>query len=115
MDPKEIKKKEYCFKQVFGERIEVKGDAKTFILTVFTAPIPTLIRYTVERFKEQADLAKLPIVCGVDMNGLNMVYDMVDHPHLLIAGETGSGKSTQLRSILTSLITTVDPDCHFRR
>ncbi|HER2169467.1 TPA: DNA translocase FtsK, partial [Streptococcus pyogenes] len=79
-------------------------------LTVFTAPIPNLIRYDAERFKEQAKNAKLPIVCGVDMNGLNVVYDMVDHPHLLIAGETGSGKSTQLRSILSSLIQYKSPD-----
>ncbi|MBK5482986.1 DNA translocase FtsK [Peribacillus sp. TH16] len=109
MDPKEVMKKEYCFKQVFGERIELKGDIKKFTLTVFTAPIPNLVRYKAERFVEQAKNAKLPIVCGVDMNGQNVVYDMVEHPHLLIAGETGSGKSTQLRSILTSLITMIDP------
>ncbi|WP_419880439.1 FtsK/SpoIIIE domain-containing protein [Peribacillus sp. B-H-3] len=50
---------------------------------------------------------KLPIVCGVDTNGGTVVYDKVEHPHLLIAVETGSGKSTQLRSVLTSLITTL--------
>ncbi|MGG4156899.1 FtsK/SpoIIIE domain-containing protein, partial [Peribacillus muralis] len=110
MDPKEVIKKDYCFKQVFGERIELKGDVKKFTLTVFTAPSPTLVRYEAERFSEQAKNAKLPIVCGIDMNGQNVVYDMLEHPHLLIAGETGSGKSTQLRSILTSLITMIDPN-----
>ena len=35
---------------------------------------------------------------------------MLKYPHLLIAGETGTGKSTQLRSILTSLISTLPPE-----
>lgn len=104
MDPKEISKKEYCFKQVFGERIEIKGDTRRFALTVFTAPVLTMVKYDADSFKKQAQKANLPIVCGEDMNGSTVVYDMVKHPHLLIAGETGSGKSTQLRSILTSLI-----------
>lgn len=110
MDPKVIKKKEYCFRQVFGERIELKGDAKKFTLTVFTAHIPKIIPYNAKRFKEQAKKMKLPIVCGVDMNGQDVVYDMVENPHLLISGETGSGKSTQLRSILSSMIEYKSPD-----
>lgn len=110
MDPKEIKKKEYCFMQVFGEKIEIKGDAKVFTLKVYVGNGSSLIRYDADLFREQANKMRLPIVCGADMNGANVLYDMVDHPHLLIAGETGSGKSTQLRSILSSLIQFKKPD-----
>ena len=110
MDPKEIIKKEYCFMQVFGEKIEIKGDTKTFTLRVYLTHNSTLIRYDADLFREQANKLRLPIVCGVDTNGAIVLYDMVEHPHLLIAGETGSGKSTQLRSILTSLITMVNSD-----
>ncbi|WP_245640065.1 FtsK/SpoIIIE domain-containing protein [Paenibacillus dakarensis] len=46
---------------------------------------------------------RLPVYVGKSRTG-DVAYDMVDHPHLLIAGETGSGKSVALRSILTSLI-----------
>ncbi|MBS4191960.1 DUF87 domain-containing protein [Bacillus sp. FJAT-49705] len=53
---------------------------------------------------------KLPIVAGLDINGNIIVYDMVKNPHLLIAGETGSGKSTQIRSILSTLIKSVSPE-----
>jgi S-DNA-T family DNA segregation ATPase FtsK/SpoIIIE len=35
---------------------------------------------------------------------------MQEHPHLLIAGETGSGKSTQIRSVLTTLIKSQSPN-----
>ncbi|MGX2962060.1 FtsK/SpoIIIE domain-containing protein (plasmid) [Peribacillus sp. JNUCC 23] len=110
MDPKEIKKKEYCFMQVFGEKIEIKGDTKVFTLKVYVGNGSSLIRYDADLFREQANKMRLPIVCGTDMNGANVLYDMVDHPHLLIAGETGSGKSTQLRSILSSLIQFKNPD-----
>ncbi|WP_199880574.1 FtsK/SpoIIIE domain-containing protein [Bacillus massiliglaciei] len=103
MDPKEVLKKEYCFKQVFGERIDLKGDHKHFTLTVYTADSIKLLPYSFEKF-EPFLKGSIPIICGKSSTGKTVAYDMVSHPHLLIAGETGSGKSTQLRSILTGLI-----------
>ena len=82
MDPKQIKKKEYCFMQVFGVQIEIKGDTKTFTLRVYLTHSSTLICYDADLFREQANKLRLPIVCGVDMNGAMVLYDMVDHPHL---------------------------------
>ncbi|WP_019244550.1 MULTISPECIES: FtsK/SpoIIIE domain-containing protein [Bacillus] len=105
MDPKDMIKKEYVFKQVFGERIELKGNVKKFTLTVYISSLPSVIRYDIEQYKELIKNMKLPIVCGLDMKGKKIAYDMLKYPHLLIAGETGSGKSTQIRSILTTLIT----------
>lgn len=49
-------------------------------------------------------------MAGTDKHGKEVVYDMPKYPHLLIAGETGSGKSTQLRAILTTLIQAMSPD-----
>lgn len=110
LDPKEVKKKEYCFKQVFGENIELKGDIKEFKLTVFTAVLPSVLEYDYEKYTQHFKKMKLPIVSGLDINGNIIVYDMVKNPHLLIAGETGSGKSTQLRSILSTLIQALPPE-----
>lgn len=106
MDPKEIYKKEYVFKQVFGEQIKLQGTTKKITLNVYISSIPSIIRYDIEQYKERMKSMKLPIISGVNMRGEPIVYDMLEHPHLLIAGETGSGKSTQLRSILTALIET---------
>jgi DNA segregation ATPase FtsK/SpoIIIE, S-DNA-T family len=108
LDPKEIKKKEYCFKQVFGNNIEIKGDIKHFTLTVYVSVLPTVLDYDYSKFNLKG--LKLPIVAGMDLNGSIVAYDMVKYPHLLIAGETGSGKSTQLRSILPTLIQSLPPD-----
>jgi S-DNA-T family DNA segregation ATPase FtsK/SpoIIIE len=52
----------------------------------------------------------MPIVCGKDRNGQWVVYDAITEPNALISGEPGSGKSTQLRSILTTLIKYKTPD-----
>jgi DNA segregation ATPase FtsK/SpoIIIE, S-DNA-T family len=110
MDPKEIKKKEYCFHQVFGQNIEIKGEVKEFKLTVYVATLPSELTYDYEKYVLFFERLLLPIVAGVDLNGKLIVFDMVENPHLLIAGETGSGKSTQIRSVLTTLIQALPPE-----
>ena len=50
----------------------------------------------------------LPVALGLASAGEPVVVDLVDMPHLLIAGATGSGKSVCISSIITSLI------CHQR-
>ncbi|MEH7442760.1 FtsK/SpoIIIE domain-containing protein, partial [Bacillus sp. JJ1122] len=110
LDPKEVKKKEFCFKQVFGKNIELKGEIKEFKLTVYAASLPGELTYDYEMYSEQFRGMKLPIVAGLDLNGNIIVFDLVKNPHLLIAGETGSGKSTQLRSVLSTLIQALPPD-----
>lgn len=48
--------------------------------------------------------AKIPILLGMDHNGVTIVEDLVKLPHLLIAGSTGGGKSTLLNSVISSLM-----------
>ena len=43
------------------------------------------------------------IPIGVDVNGDVLHYDLAQMPHLLIAGQTGAGKSVMLNVILSSL------------
>jgi S-DNA-T family DNA segregation ATPase FtsK/SpoIIIE len=49
------------------------------------------------------------IICGKDRTGEYVSFDLLKQPHILIAGETGSGKSTQLRSIITTMILNKKP------
>jgi S-DNA-T family DNA segregation ATPase FtsK/SpoIIIE len=108
-DPKIVKKNEYAFKQVFGENIRIDGGVKKFVLTVYNKSMPKSFTYNFEQIKPYLSKLEIPIVCGLDRNGEMVVYDMAERPHLLIAGSTGSGKSSQLRSILTTLILTNSP------
>lgn len=46
----------------------------------------------------------LPLALGLDIGGEPVVRDLIDAPHLLLAGTTGSGKSVCLHALLLSLL-----------
>ncbi|MGG3622834.1 FtsK/SpoIIIE domain-containing protein [Bacillus gobiensis] len=104
MDPRDIRKKEFVFRQVFGRNVELTGDLKRYVLTVYNADMPAVLRFDFAEIKPEIERHKLGIICGKDRHGKYVSFDLLKQPHILIAGETGSGKSTQLRSILTALI-----------
>lgn len=53
---------------------------------------------------------KLPIAGGLDILGSPFVFDLADTPHLLVAGATGSGKSTFMNDIILSILYTRTPE-----
>lgn len=54
--------------------------------------------------------ATLPMAVGKDINGEYIVADMAKMPHLLIAGQTGSGKSVGMNGFIMSLLYKNSPD-----
>jgi DNA segregation ATPase FtsK/SpoIIIE, S-DNA-T family len=109
-DPKEVLKKEYVFNQYFGKNIELDGDYKKFELTVHQNGLEKQLIYRYSDIKTAIEGFKVPIVCGRNRNGQWIIYDAVIEPNALISGEPGSGKSTQLRSIITTLIQYMSPE-----
>lgn len=59
-------------------------------------------------FKESK--AYLPLILGQDIVGDPAVIDLAVAPHLLVAGSTGSGKSSALNGMLISLLFKYAPD-----
>jgi S-DNA-T family DNA segregation ATPase FtsK/SpoIIIE len=53
---------------------------------------------------------RLPLALGKDIAGTPIVCDLVDMPHLLIAGATGSGKSVCLNTMIASILYRLRPD-----
>jgi len=104
MDPSTIEKSEWLFRQVFGQYAELSAaeDARTFVMRVYNGPLTTF-DYDADKIAECVRDLALPIFVGKSRAG-DVAYDMVRNPHLLIAGETGGGKSAGVRSVLTTLI-----------
>lgn len=113
VDPAQIHKKWFCFQQILGENLMMEGTIKKFVLHVFhsnTSLQP--YDYSYKQWQPLLKQYRLPVVVGRDQFGNAIVYDMVDSntPHLLIAGETGSGKSSMVRVILATLIQHMSPE-----
>jgi DNA segregation ATPase FtsK/SpoIIIE, S-DNA-T family len=56
------------------------------------------------------DRKALPLALGKDVSGRELVADLADAPHMLIAGATGSGKTVCMNSILAGLLMSRRPD-----
>lgn len=61
-----------------------------------------------EAFRQTS--AKLPMALGKDISGQPVVVDMAKMPHLLVAGQTGSGKSVGVNSIILSMLFKLTPE-----
>lgn len=63
-----------------------------------------------EEFLEFAKENKLPFVVGLDMHNEIMMKCLTKSPHLMVTGQTGSGKSVFLTALLITLILFNDPN-----
>lgn len=54
--------------------------------------------------------ATLPMALGKSINGDPVVVDMAKMPHLLVAGQTGGGKSVGVNTMILSLLFKLSPD-----
>ncbi|HXX93742.1 MAG TPA: DNA translocase FtsK, partial [Planctomycetota bacterium] len=74
-------------------------------------PYPKAVRIREFLEKNYADLRKipLPMVLGKTNGGDAIIRSLSELPHLLIGGTTGSGKSVCLKTIITSLVSSMSP------
>ncbi|HYU82662.1 MAG TPA: DNA translocase FtsK 4TM domain-containing protein [Candidatus Polarisedimenticolia bacterium] len=68
------------------------------------------VRDVAESAEFKGSPSKLTVALGKDVAGGAIVTDLAKLPHLLIAGQTGSGKSVCIGAILTSLLLQATPD-----
>jgi len=57
----------------------------------------------------QAHPSRLAVALGLDVSGKPIVADISKMPHLLIAGQTGSGKSVAINTFLSSILFRASP------
>jgi len=68
------------------------------------------VRDVAESAEFKGSPSRLTVALGKDVAGGAIVTDLAKLPHLLIAGQTGSGKSVCIGAILTSLLLQSTPD-----
>lgn len=92
-------------------RIEapIPGKAAVGIEVENDKPAPVLIRDLIDSEEFMEAPSKIEFVVGKDISGNNIVADLRDMPHMLIAGATGSGKSVCINSIITSFLYKAKP------
>lgn len=80
--------------------IEVPNTDVTFVL----------LRSMLESDEFKNAKSPLTFALGKDITGKNFYVDITAMPHILIAGETGSGKSVCINSLITSILFKATPD-----
>ncbi len=85
-------------KSLVGIEVPNKVRSKVGVRTLFSG----------EKMKKAKD--KLTIALGLDVAGKEVTYSIAKMPHLLVAGETGSGKSVFLHSLIFSILFKNSPD-----
>jgi DNA segregation ATPase FtsK/SpoIIIE, S-DNA-T family len=110
LNPDLLKKNYFAFEQVFGRSIKLEGESKKFVFTVYKSKLPNELTYNYNSVTHAIEGLEMPILCGKDRNGNWIAYDAVTAPNCLVSGEPGAGKSTQCRSIISTLIQYKTPD-----
>ncbi len=93
-------------------RIETPIPGTSFVGIEIPNKTPNFV-YAKEMAKKllaQPDKYELPMILGKDIAGQTVIKDLVNIPHLLVAGATNTGKSVGINAILAGLLLTKTPD-----
>lgn len=110
LNPETLTDNLYVFQQIFGPNVVIDGEIKYFTISVYRKGLPKNVPYNLVDWQPIIERMTLPIIVGRDRNNQPQAFDLAIYPHLLLSGETGSGKSSLLRAILTTIMLTKSPD-----
>lgn len=68
------------------------------------------LREMLETYQSREAQCRIPFLVGKAVNGDDFFADLVQMPHMLIAGATGSGKSVCLNTLIMTILMTARPD-----
>lgn len=87
-------------------RIEAPIPGRSLVGIEFPNKAPEFVTFRKmidsEAMKERS--SKLAVALGLDVSGKPIVGDLAKMPHVLIAGQTGSGKSVAINTFLSSML-----------
>jgi S-DNA-T family DNA segregation ATPase FtsK/SpoIIIE len=98
----DFEEKSKALSEYVGRNLEIEYGYKNIIIKEYPLNAKTFYE-----FKPISKKYKVPILIGYDKKEEPLLIDLTSgEPHMIIAGETGSGKSSVLRSIIMNLILT---------
>lgn len=71
--------------------------------------MPVMLREVLDCSEFKNAPSKVSVALGKDIAGRNVIIDLSEMPHLLIAGTTGSGKSVCISTLILSILFKADP------
>jgi len=98
----EFQKLSILFQDATGGSVHIEKRGKVVKMEVMTEELKKSYAYSLFDHNKYKKMA-IPIPIGISAKGL-IVRDLVDYPHLLVAGETNYGKSNQLHVIANSIL-----------
>lgn len=101
MNPKNLTEKEYVFKQYLGDSIELEIGSTTCVIRIFPKRMKS-VNYSFNELLVRNEL--LPVIVGQNKYNQWIKYSLITSPNTLISGVPGSGKSSMLRTILTTWV-----------
>lgn len=84
--------------------IEVANDKNNSAVGLLNIIISDKFQEFIKNFRIKDFTNGLPIALGLDINGEPLFINLVQAPHLLIAGSTNSGKTSCIHAIINSLV-----------
>lgn len=98
---KEIENKLQYFEEQTKGQIFLSNKGKILMMEVYTAELPKMVE-----FEYTESNCYLPVPVGVNAKGELHIVDLARIPHMLVAGQTGGGKSSFLHILIIYMLMT---------
>lgn len=93
------------------EIVSIGEEAFTIKMAIKNLDRPLLgLREVIESDDFRNNDYAIPVAAGLDVLGKPFIFDLAQTPHLLVAGSTGSGKSTFLNDMILSIVYSKTPE-----
>ena len=108
LDVEDFQANQTAIEQYIGCDVDIEYGFKNLLITVYDCGEKDAYIYEPVKVKSELEL-----IIGYDKHGKLLTADLTqDEPHLFVAGETGSGKSTAIRAMITNLILYCNADIY---
>lgn len=105
---KDFTKHQEALEIKLGSKVEMYIDNEFLSIETVVDTLPNKVQYNIPKLQDISKGIVIPI--GVNSKKEIISISLMEHPHSIVAGATGSGKSVCLKALMVSIITNYKPD-----